>query len=198
VAHAEWPRVRIAEAIRFLTRQFSGFDTGDLDESANGQVFLQPTLETLGGIKSPDNDMTTIQNKTTNPTTPPVPSSPLEIESGQRNGVGITSVPPVKPRPPLTLSGDATVTPAPTNTPLLSTASPTLCSTSGPAKKKRTEQGKRKKWTTEDNIRLMEHYFKSNPARKGFRKRLHASWMDTEDTEYPEQRLADQARSILH
>ena len=64
-------------------------------------------------------------------------------------------------------------------------------------KKRRRVQGTRKKWTTEENVRLMEHYHRSNPDNKGFRKRLHASWIATEDSDCSEQKLAAQVNSIL-
>ena len=55
---------------------------------------------------------------------------------------------------------------------------------------------KKRKWTREDNITLMELYFQSNPQRQGYRKRLLNLWLDKDLPTLTEGRLADQARSI--
>ena len=69
-----------------------------------------------------------------------------------------------------------------------------VCDTSQPSSSR--AKPKRRKWTREDNVALMELYFQSNPQRQGYRKRLLNLWLDKELPNLTEGRLADQARSI--
>ena len=54
----------------------------------------------------------------------------------------------------------------------------------------------RRKWSVEENRVLMECYFKSKEKR-GYRQRMLRLWEEKEMVEVTEQRLADQARTIL-
>ena len=62
------------------------------------------------------------------------------------------------------------------------------------------QRQKRLGWSKEDNKRLFECYIRSEPERKGYRKRLLNLWkarnINNELTEVTEQRLADQVRQI--
>ncbi len=49
-------------------------------------------------------------------------------------------------------------------------------------------QKKRRKWTRTDNIRVTECFFRSEPGRHGFRKRMHEMWKE----KYPEDRISEQ------
>ena len=40
----------------------------------------------------------------------------------------------------------------------------------------RTQTGRRRKWTTEENKMLMECCYRSEPANRGYRQRLHQLW----------------------
>ena len=60
---------------------------------------------------------------------------------------------------------------------------------------KRTEK-KRHVWTKEEQVTLMECYYKSNPAKRGYLKRLHIGWMERKMYEHNQQQLGDQVRSI--
>ena len=55
-------------------------------------------------------------------------------------------------------------------------------------------------WSKEHNKRLFECYIRSEPERRGYRKRLRDLWkarkINNELTEVTEQRLADQVRQI--
>ena len=62
------------------------------------------------------------------------------------------------------------------------------------------QRHKRLGWSTEDNRQLFECYIRSEPERRGYRKRMLDLWVDrnTNDelNEVSEQRLADQVRQI--
>ena len=62
------------------------------------------------------------------------------------------------------------------------------------------QRQKRLGWSKEDNKRLFECYIRSEPERRGYRKRLLDLWkarnINNELTELTEQRLADQVRQI--
>ena len=57
---------------------------------------------------------------------------------------------------------------------------------------------RRKVWTRENNIQVLHCYFKSNPAQRGYRKRMLQIWNDNNNFNTTSQRLADQARMILN
>ena len=62
------------------------------------------------------------------------------------------------------------------------------------------QRQKRLGWSKEDNKRLFECYIRSDPERRGYRKRLLDLWkarnINNELTEVTEQRLANQVRQI--
>ncbi len=130
-------------------------------------------------------------------TTLPAPSSSSEEELGQNREAGATPVPPSTTDQP----GPSTI--RITNNPqgqvsIISNHTPTgvPAGTHLGQKKKRKEGRGRKAWTKDDNTTLMKLYFRSDPSRRGFRKRLFSLWQDEEMFPATEQRLADQARSI--
>ena len=55
----------------------------------------------------------------------------------------------------------------------------------------------RRKWLVEENRALMECYFKSIPKERGYRQRMLRLWDEKGMVKVTEQRLADQARTIL-
>ena len=55
---------------------------------------------------------------------------------------------------------------------------------------------KRKKWEKSVNKVVYECYLRSDPKKRGFRKRLKQIWDERGVFEVTEQRLADQARAI--
>ena len=55
----------------------------------------------------------------------------------------------------------------------------------------------RRKWSIEENSVLMECYFKSIPKKRGYRQRMLRLWDEKGMVKVNEQRLADQARTIL-
>ena len=55
----------------------------------------------------------------------------------------------------------------------------------------------RRKWSIEENRVLMECYFKSIPKKRGYRQRMLRLWNEKGMVKVTEQRLADQARTIL-
>ena len=48
-----------------------------------------------------------------------------------------------------------------------------------------------------DNIKIMECYYQSEPARKGYMARMRRLWMERGGFELTEERLAMQARTII-
>ena len=54
----------------------------------------------------------------------------------------------------------------------------------------------RRKWSQEDNRRLMECYYQSTPSRNGYRKRMLQIWVEKRMFQVTEQRLVDQANQI--
>ena len=52
------------------------------------------------------------------------------------------------------------------------------------------------RWTKEENKLVMRCYIKSDPSKRGYRKRMMAIWREEGVFETTEQRLADQARAI--
>lgn len=55
----------------------------------------------------------------------------------------------------------------------------------------------RRKWSIEENRVLMECYFKSIPEKRGYRQRMLRLWDEKGMVKVTEQRLADQAHTIL-
>ena len=64
------------------------------------------------------------------------------------------------------------------------------------SRKPRSERQSRHKWSDEDKKTLMTLYYRSNPSKSGYRRRLHSLWKDVNLFPRTEQQLADQARSI--
>ena len=60
-----------------------------------------------------------------------------------------------------------------------------------------TTAGRRKDWTKEDEKLVMACYYKSEPEKRGYRKRMHQLWMENARFFVTEQRLLDQKRLIL-
>ena len=54
----------------------------------------------------------------------------------------------------------------------------------------------RRKWSQEDNRRVMECYYQSVPSRNGYRKRMLQIWVERGLFQVTEQRLVDQANQI--
>ena len=54
----------------------------------------------------------------------------------------------------------------------------------------------RRKWSQEDNRRVMECYYQSVPSRNGYRKRMLQVWVERGLFQVTEQRLVDQANQI--
>ena len=54
----------------------------------------------------------------------------------------------------------------------------------------------RRKYDKLTNKVIMEYYLRSDPMRRGFRKRMLGKWQEKGIFEISEQRLADQARAI--
>ena len=61
-----------------------------------------------------------------------------------------------------------------------------------------TEASQRKKWTKEENKEVWRCYIRSDPANRGYRKRMHNIWIRRNNPTQKEQRLADQARNIAN
>ena len=64
------------------------------------------------------------------------------------------------------------------------------------SRKPRLERQSRHKWSGEDKKTLMTLYYRSDPSKSGYRRRLHSLWKDANLFPRTEQQLADQARSI--
>ena len=64
------------------------------------------------------------------------------------------------------------------------------------SRKTRSERQCRHKWSDEDKKMLMKLYYRSDPSKPGYRRRLHSLWKDANLFPRTEQQLADQARSI--
>ena len=54
----------------------------------------------------------------------------------------------------------------------------------------------KKKWNKDENKVAIECYLKSDPTRRGYRKRMHNIWIDKTSINISEQRLADQVNQI--
>ena len=54
----------------------------------------------------------------------------------------------------------------------------------------------RRKWTQRENEKVMECYLRSQPEKRGYRKRMINIWKDNDMFEVSEQRLVDQLRQI--
>ena len=54
----------------------------------------------------------------------------------------------------------------------------------------------RKTWSKNDNKQAMMSYFKSEPLKRGYRKRMLEIWKEIGTFDLKEQQLADQVRSI--
>ena len=121
--------------------------------------------------------------RSTSQTTPDgSPTSSTEQGSGQKKQDGATPVPPF-------LSGQE-----PDSTP----AEEDRTQMNFRRKKcQRRKEKKRHGWTKEEQTTLMECYYKSNPNKRGYLKRLHIYWMERKMGEFNQQHLGDQVRSIL-
>ena len=67
----------------------------------------------------------------------------------------------------------------------------------GPGRQPATARRIRKKWSYEENIIVMECFFRSNPKVIGYRKRMHNLWKDMGMFQITEQRLLDQKAQIM-
>ena len=56
---------------------------------------------------------------------------------------------------------------------------------------------KRKTLTREDNQLALHCYFRSNPTKRGYRKRMMEIWQELSNLQTTSQRLADQVRTIM-
>ena len=54
----------------------------------------------------------------------------------------------------------------------------------------------RRKWSKEDNLILWRCYLQSEPEKRGYRQRLHKTWLDNNGADVTEQRLCDQRGQI--
>ena len=59
------------------------------------------------------------------------------------------------------------------------------------------EKRTRTRWERNDNLNVMECYFRSNPDQRGYRKRMYEIWQEKGLFSVSEQRLADQANQII-
>ena len=66
----------------------------------------------------------------------------------------------------------------------------------GPGRHQATAENRRMKWTKEVNKIVMKCYIKSDPSKRGYRKRMMEFWKVEGICDVTEQRLADQARQI--
>ena len=55
---------------------------------------------------------------------------------------------------------------------------------------------KREKWTKEENRVVWECYLRSEPKKRGYRKRMHAIWKEKNMKKVTEQQLCDQRKLI--
>jgi len=55
---------------------------------------------------------------------------------------------------------------------------------------------RRKEWSRQDNIKVMECFYLSQPERRGYMKRMHQIWKERRLFSVTDQRIADQARVI--
>ena len=55
---------------------------------------------------------------------------------------------------------------------------------------------RRKRWTKDENKEAWRCYLRSEPARRGYRKRMYDIWINRNNPTWNEQRLADQIRNI--
>ena len=68
----------------------------------------------------------------------------------------------------------------------------------GPGRHPATAQRiQRRKWCQYDNRVVMECYYKSEPKRNGYRKRMHKFWVEKGIFPVTEQRLLDQKNNIF-
>ena len=58
------------------------------------------------------------------------------------------------------------------------------------------QRPKHKTWTREDNQLALHCYFRSNPSRRGYRKRMIEIWQECASFQTTSQRLADQVKTI--
>ena len=60
-----------------------------------------------------------------------------------------------------------------------------------------TEARSRKRWTKDENKEIWRCYRMSDPAMRGYRKRIHNNWHERNNAPQTEQRLADQICGIM-
>ena len=60
-----------------------------------------------------------------------------------------------------------------------------------------TEVRSRKRWTKDENKEICRCYKMSDPAMRGYRKRMHNIWYERNNAPQTEQRLADQIHCII-
>ena len=68
--------------------------------------------------------------------------------------------------------------------------------TNGDVKNHTSQRRKRKTWTREDNQLALHCYFRSNPTKRGYRKRKIEIWQEYSNFQ-TSQRLADHLRTII-
>ena len=69
--------------------------------------------------------------------------------------------------------------------------------TNGDLRNHVNQRPKRKAWTREDNQLALHSYFRSNPTRRGYRKRMMKILQELSNFQTTSQRLADQVRTII-
>ena len=67
----------------------------------------------------------------------------------------------------------------------------------GPGRHQATAARIRRRWSQNDNRIVMECYYRSEPRKIGYRKRMHQLWIDREMFPVTEQRLLDQKSQIV-
>ena len=60
------------------------------------------------------------------------------------------------------------------------------------------QRGKHKKWTREHNQIALHYYLRSNPTRRGYRKRMIEIWHESSSFQTINQRIADKVRTIIN
>ena len=60
----------------------------------------------------------------------------------------------------------------------------------------REKTANRRKWSKEDNLMLWRCYLLSETEQRGYRQRLHKTWLDNNGADVTEQRLCDQRGQI--
>ena len=84
-----------------------------------------------------------------------------------------------------------------TNSEGLSPGRCTMVQQHGPGRHPATARRTRRKWSHKENRVVMECFYKSNPKKIGYRKRMHNFWIEEGMFVITEQRLVDQKSQII-